>query len=171
MKNPCRLARILTILAFLLRGTFYCAEQPIWEGFDEWAHFGHIQHLAQYGHPPSRSEPVSDELRRSVELVPVSASAAEYSAESLTHDAFWRLPPEERLRRERELRELRPSYKSAPADNQGFGGWRRVFLSGRVRVFAFLLVISIVRHSGVPHAGHLHCPRLVSILLLDYPTG
>lgn len=86
-------------------------EQPIWEGFDEWAHFGYIQSLAQYRHLPSRTEPVSDMLRRSVELAPLSASAAEYSRESLTHDAFWRLSTEERLARERQLEGLRPSYR------------------------------------------------------------
>ena len=110
-------ARNLTIVAFFLRGAFYCAEQPMWEGFDEWAHFGYIQHLAQSGRAPSRSEQVSDELRRSVELVPISAAATESSAGSLTHDAFWQLPLEERLSRERELRELRPSYKSEPLAN------------------------------------------------------
>ena len=92
MPLPFKLARNLTILAFLVRGAFYCAEQPMWEGFDEWAHFGYIQHLAQFGRAPSRSEPVSDELCRSVELAPISAAAAESSAGSLTHDAFWKLP-------------------------------------------------------------------------------
>jgi len=106
-----KLPRNLTILAFVLRGSFYCAEQPMWEGFDEWAHFGYIQHLAQFRRMPSRNEPVSDEVRRSVELVPISAAAAESSPGSLTHDAFWRLPLDERLRRERELRALRPSYQ------------------------------------------------------------
>ena len=119
MPRPYKLARNLTIVAFLLRGAFYCAEQPMWEGFDEWAHFGYIQHLAQFGRAPSRYEPVSDELRRSVELVPISAAAAESSAEALTHDAFWQLPLEERLRRERELKELRPSYKGEPLTNSG----------------------------------------------------
>jgi len=107
------------MVAFLLRGAFYCAEQPMWEGFDEWAHFGYIQHLAQFGRAPLRDEPVSDELRRSVELVPVSAAAAESSAAALTHDAFWQLPLEERLRREWELRELRPSYKGEPLTKSG----------------------------------------------------
>jgi hypothetical protein len=108
---PAATARRLVILAFLLRGIFYCVEQPIWEGFDEWAHFGYVQSLAQHGHLPSRTEAVSDMLRRSVELAPLSASAAEYSRESLTHDAFWRLSTEERLTRERQLEGLSPSYR------------------------------------------------------------
>jgi Dolichyl-phosphate-mannose-protein mannosyltransferase len=116
---PYKSARNLTIAAFLLRGAFYCAVQPMWEGFDEWAHFGYIQHLAQFGRAPSRYEQISDELRRSVELAPISAAAAESSAGSLTHDAFWQLPLEERLSRERELRQLRPSYKGGPLTDSG----------------------------------------------------
>ena len=115
---PKRLVSKPAISAFLLRGAFYCVEQPIWEGFDEWAHFGYIQHLAEYGHPPSRTDSVSDALRRSVELAPISASAAEYSRGSLTHDTFWRLSPEERLIRESELKKLRRSYTSASVGNQ-----------------------------------------------------
>lgn len=156
-----RLARKLTILAFLLRGTFYCAEQPIWEGFDEWAHFGYIQHLVQYGRPPSRSEPVSDELRRSVELVPVSASAAEYSAESLTHDAFWRLPPEERLSRERELRELRPSYESAPAANHVL----RQYEAQQPPLYYLLLAVVYLPFKDVSLPAQVFALRFVSLLI------
>lgn len=104
--------RNLAIVAFLLRGAFYSVEQPMWEGFDEWAHFGYIEHVVRYRRLPSRFDPVSDQLRRSVELAPVSAAAADYSTASITHDAFWRLPVEERLRRERELRGLTTGYKS-----------------------------------------------------------
>lgn len=112
------LALKFMISAFLLRGAFYCLEQPIWEGFDEWAHFGYIQHLGQYGHLPSRTEPVSDELRRSLELAPLSAAAADNSRESVTHDEFWRLSPEDRLAREREVEELRPSFTSSHLGKQ-----------------------------------------------------
>lgn len=106
MPIPNHVVRKLAICAFLLRGAFYCVEQPIWEGFDEWAHFGYIQHLAQYGVVPSRSDPVSHVLQRSVELVPLAASAAEFSTGSLTHDAFWRLPLAERFSRQNQLRAL-----------------------------------------------------------------
>ena len=113
-----RLACKFVILAFLLRGAFYCVEQPIWEGLDEWGHFGYIQHLAQHGRPPSRSDSISAELQRSLELAPVSASAAEYSRASLTHDAFWRLSPQERTARERQLAQLRPQYTNPTAGSQ-----------------------------------------------------
>jgi hypothetical protein len=106
---PYRAAPTLLIAALLVRGAFYCVEQPAWEGFDEWAHFAFIEHVADYGRLPARTEPVSDALRRAVELAPVSASAAGYSRGSLTHDEFWRLSPVERLAREHELQSLRAS--------------------------------------------------------------
>jgi hypothetical protein len=136
-------------------------EQPIWEGFDEWAHFGYIQHLAQYGHPPSRTEPVSDALRRSVELAPVSASAAEYSLGSLTHDAFWRLSPEERLIRERELRELRASYTRASGGNHIL----RQYEAQQPPLYYLLLapVYFTLKDSSLP--AQIYALRFVSLLI------
>lgn len=54
-------------------------------------------------------------LQRSVELAPLSASAAESMPGSLTHDAYWRLSPDQRLSRERELGELRSPRDDARA--------------------------------------------------------
>ncbi len=94
------------LLAFLLRGAFYCAEQPLWEGLDEWAHFAYVDHLVRYGALPTRSDPVSDTVRRSVELTPLAPAAVGDSKTLLTHDTWWRLPAEERRRREQDLRAL-----------------------------------------------------------------
>ena len=113
MPFPRRAAGKLAIAAFLLRGAFYCVEQPLWEGFDEWAHFAYVEHLVTYGRLPGRSEAVSERVCRSVELAPLAASAAENAIGSLTHDAFWRLPAEERLRRERELNSLETPARKA----------------------------------------------------------
>ncbi len=70
---------LLTViwLAFVVRGAFYCVEQPIWEGVDEWAHFAYIQRLGDRGGLPSRTEAVTAVVERTLELVPLSASAGE----------------------------------------------------------------------------------------------
>ena len=40
------LKRLLLIwLCFIFRGVFYCSFLPLWEGFDEWAHFGVAQRM------------------------------------------------------------------------------------------------------------------------------
>jgi hypothetical protein len=104
---PNHVARKLATFSFAGPSTAW--NSPSGRGSTSGRIFGYIQHLAQYGRLPSRSDPASDQLCRSVELAPVSAAAAEFLTESLTHDSFWRLPPGERLSRERELRELRSS--------------------------------------------------------------
>lgn len=76
----------------------------MWEGFDEWAHFAYIQHLADTGSLPLRTDPISPELLSSLRLVPLSKSAAQPIAGSITHEAFWRLPQSDRDEREARVR-------------------------------------------------------------------
>jgi hypothetical protein len=100
-------------LAFLSRGLFYCVEQPMWEGYDEWAHFAYVQHIAEHRTLPSRTDPVSYEVGRSLQLVPLSRSAAAIGPVTITHDLFWQLAPEERRRRELDVRRLSSSATEA----------------------------------------------------------
>jgi len=90
----------------------------MWEGYDEWAHFAYIQQIAEQGQLPARSGNVPDEIQRSLELAPLSYSAAEVVPGAITHDAYWRLPESDRLRRELELRKLTPSYKLPDASER-----------------------------------------------------
>jgi uncharacterized membrane protein len=90
----------------------------MWEGYDEWAHFAYIQQIAKRGQLPARSGNVPDEIQRSLELAPLSHSAAEVVPSGVTHDAYWRLPESDRLRREVELRQLTPAYKLADASEK-----------------------------------------------------
>jgi len=83
----------------------------MWEGYDEWAHFAYIQQIAEQVQLPARSGKVPDEIQRSLELAPLSHSAAEAVLGAVTHDAYWRLSKSDRLRRELELRQLTPAYK------------------------------------------------------------
>ena len=99
-------------LAFVVRALFYCVQQPMWEGYDEWAHFAYIQHFGEYGIPPAKTSPVSSEIQRSLQLVPLSQSAATGIPGSITHDSFWKLGIEERRSREQELRMLLSSAET-----------------------------------------------------------
>ena len=157
---PSRAVVRLAILAFLLRGAFYCVEQPIWEGFDEWAHFGYIQRIAHSGRLPSRAEPVSAQLRRAVEVAPASEVAAP-SAGSLTYDAYWRLPPAERINREVELRGLRFSYKSA-------AGGGRVLMQYEAQqppLYYLLLAVPLLAMNDASVPAQVLALRLVSLML------
>lgn len=104
-----RVCVVAVWLAFLVRGAFYCVEQPLWEGYDEWAHFAYLQHLAEHGSLPSRQDAVSPFVDRSLQLAPLSRSAAEVGPGAITHDLFWQLPEDERARRQEELFRLTPA--------------------------------------------------------------
>jgi hypothetical protein len=119
-KRHYRVLLIAIWLAFLSRGLFYSVQQPMWEGYDEWAHFAFIQHIAELRTLPSRTDLVSPEVQRSLLLVPLSQAAAKVAPGTITHDSFWRLAPEERRRREEGVRRLNftesgTGYPSLPA--------------------------------------------------------
>lgn len=97
--------------ALLVRGAFYAVEQPLWEGFDEWAHFARIEQ----GSSTRAQDPVPGDVEASLALAPLSAAAAEGRPDRTTHDQYWRLPPSERARRESELRRLRPGAPTSLA--------------------------------------------------------
>jgi hypothetical protein len=57
---------------FIVRGIFYCSVWPLWEGFDEWAHFGVAQEMSTTGRAIiDRSAPLSKEINASLELAPL----------------------------------------------------------------------------------------------------
>lgn len=88
-----------------MRGLFYCSFQPLWEGFDEWAHFAYIERLATSGQLlVDRNEPIPSEVNSSLQLAPVPWVLRGLPEPALTQDAWWRLPVEERLERQRELK-------------------------------------------------------------------
>ncbi len=108
-------------LAFITRGAFYCVEQPLWEGYDEWAHFAYVQQIADQGTLPSRADAVPRIVDRSLQLAPLSESASRVGPETITHDLFWQLPPAERVRRHEALRRL----SSAPRPGEPQVGVRQ----------------------------------------------
>jgi hypothetical protein len=58
-------------LVFLIRGAFYCQLIPLWEGYDEWAHYAFVEHLRlHHGSLPRTSDGVSEEIRESVQSAP-----------------------------------------------------------------------------------------------------
>jgi hypothetical protein len=55
---PARYWVLLLWACFVLRGTFYACAIPLWEGFDEYAHYARIEFLATAGREPTRSKSV-----------------------------------------------------------------------------------------------------------------
>jgi 4-amino-4-deoxy-L-arabinose transferase-like glycosyltransferase len=91
---------------FVLRGVFYAASLPIWEGFDEYAHFAFAHHLSIYGALPDPDARVSSEISQSLKLAPLPWLLNDWPPPSLPHDAFWQLPVETRAERAEGLKNI-----------------------------------------------------------------
>lgn len=98
-------------LCFLVRGFFYATLLPLWEGYDEHAHFAFVQHVATHaGLPVAAGTRTSREVEESFRLAPMPWMERQSCAPPCrTHDDYWRLSSEERERRGRQLRSLPPS--------------------------------------------------------------
>jgi hypothetical protein len=58
-------------LAFLIRGFFYAAILPIWEGYDEPYHFAYIQCLIATHTTPTLTTPISRQVDASLHVLPL----------------------------------------------------------------------------------------------------
>ena len=89
---------------FFARLAFYCAMLPLWEGYDEWAHFAVIRQMAVHGDVLApRDAPVSRDVEASFQFAPVPWEMRALKAPSVTQDDFWQLPAEARGAREAAL--------------------------------------------------------------------
>jgi hypothetical protein len=110
-------ALALVWLMFLARGLFYIAYLPLWEGFDEWAHYAVIQNMAvQHEAVVGREERASREVRLSLELAPRRPGATN---RELEYGSYWSLPVADRLARDAALKSLSPRLGAVP-DREAF---------------------------------------------------
>jgi 4-amino-4-deoxy-L-arabinose transferase-like glycosyltransferase len=180
-------------LCFLARAIFYCAALPLWEGYDEYAHFAVVQRMALRGEPlVARDAPVGQDIALSLALAPVPWELRTLPPPSVTHDDFWRLPPAERARRESDFRAIPPAAAllDAPGNLRAYEGlqgplfgWvmaplllaaRHAHLATQlllVRLFAVALVSLIIpltfliaRHVFRDDALALGCAAIVSVM-------
>src|SRR5580698_5348334 len=104
-----RSRRWMTIVwaCFLARLMFYSAMLPLWEGYDEWAHFAVVRQIAFGGHLlVSRGAPLPRDVEASLQLAPVPWELRSFAPPAVTRDDYWNLPFEERERREQALRSM-----------------------------------------------------------------
>ena len=96
---------------FLARLLFYSAVMPLWEGYDEWAHFAVVRRMAFGGQLlVPRDAPISRDVEASLELAPVPWELRSLPPPAVTEDEYWKLSPPERARRLAELRALPSSW-------------------------------------------------------------
>ena len=107
---------LLIWVCFLVRGAFYSTIFPLWEGFDEWAHFAVIQRIALRGEfLVRRYGPISRNIEASLGFAPVPWELRYLPAPSITYDAYWHLPEEERERREVQFHSMPASWATEDA--------------------------------------------------------
>ena len=100
---------------FLVRGAFYCSMMPLWEGWDEYAHFAILQHWMESTTLPQPENRISREIDESMRLAPLAYELRWIGAPYLTHGQWWALPAAERADRERRLAALPAAWAREPA--------------------------------------------------------
>ncbi|RPJ86775.1 MAG: hypothetical protein EHM18_04490 [Acidobacteria bacterium] len=104
-----RRALLLIWAIFLVRAGFYLSFTPLWEGFDEHAHFAYIQLMAVEGRlPVADKDRISQEVYSSLKQAPLPWQPGGFGI-GLTHDQYWKLDEADRRRLEAGLRALDPS--------------------------------------------------------------
>src|ERR1700733_6516774 len=79
-----------------IRLLFYASMLPLWEGFDEWAHFGVIRATAHGAILPARDTRIPRDVETSLRVAPLPWALRQLPPPSVTHDDFWQLPQAER---------------------------------------------------------------------------
>lgn len=104
---------------FLVRGAFYSAMLPLWEGWDEYAHFAWIEHWNDRGTLPVATDKVSQEIDESMRLAPLARELRWLGAPYLIHEEWRALPAAESEARVRALAVLSPSlaHEAAASDS------------------------------------------------------
>lgn len=150
--------RFLVLLwtIFFARGLFYASFVPLWEGFDEYAHYAVLQNIATSGRALiDMDEPVSREVQASLELAPVP-----WLVNGLTHDAYWLLPAEERRQREQKLRSLPAALTREPAR-----GGEHAYEAQQAPLYYWLLSPAYRLSAALSLPSRVWLLRLISLLV------
>jgi hypothetical protein len=99
-------------IGFAVRLIFYATAFPIWEGFDEWAHFAVIRQVTARHPLVPRDALVPLDVDASMQLVPMPRTLSNLPGAAVSHEQFWALPPEERASREAQFRAIPREYAS-----------------------------------------------------------
>jgi hypothetical protein len=121
MNSALRRTRAVILAYGLFGAAFYCALLPLWEGFDEFYHYGYVQHVSTtWSIPVIWKTPISRELWNSLDFVPVSHFLQPYfQRPSTKFEDYFRLPAEQRIAQRRALDSI-PSalqHEPSPRDN------------------------------------------------------
>jgi hypothetical protein len=155
-------ALVFLWLAFVVRGLWYSALMPAWEGYDERFHFAALQNVAS-GHGMPRADTlVSLEVQSSLHLLPLPWELQFQSIPQplITHDDFWRLSPAERKQRVDSVRALPPEQGSEPATEP-----IQNYESQQAPLYFWLAGVPMGWMSKLPLLTRLYLLRMLNVLL------
>ncbi len=140
--------------AFLVRGFFYAGALPLWEGFDEYAHFAYVEQIVR-GEQflVDRTQTVPADVALSLTVAPLPWELRKSAGSARTLEAFWKLPPPERAAQLEQLRSLTP--QSALAQK---GGEALIYGALQPPLYYWL--------AALPYAVIRERPLLESVLVL-----
>lgn len=138
-------------ICFLVRGWFYAAMFPLWEGYDEFAHFGVIRAMAVRGLVlPPRDQRGPRDVEESLKLAPVPWEVRTWSVfqgSSLTQEEYWSLTAEDRRGRQAALRLMPADWRLQDSDN-GISAYEA--LQPPLYYWLMAPVLRIVERSDLP---------------------
>ncbi len=100
-------SKVILALA-LLNAALYCCVLPLWEGFDEPFHYGYVQSIERsHAIPVTNRTTISQEIRESLNAVPLSRLLSQVVPGSLSFEEWSKLTDAEKLARRSRLHLLR----------------------------------------------------------------
>ena len=100
----------------VVRLLFYASMLPLWEGFDEWAHFAVVGAIAHGEWLPARDIRIGRDVEATLRTAPLPWTLRNLPLPSLSHDDFWRLSEQERSARLAEFRSIPRAWANAAGD-------------------------------------------------------
>jgi hypothetical protein len=127
----------LLILLALSGAVLYSCVLPVWEGFDEPFHYGYLETLlADHRMPVVKRTFVSQEIRQSLKLLPVSWILHNALPESISFEEWFRLGAGERRARLARLGALPPSLQNQSSDLPNYEAQQAPFAYALLAPFA-----------------------------------
>ena len=157
-----KLLMTLLWMAFIVRGAWYCAVSPPWEGYDEPYHFAALQHVASGQGLTHTDTPVSLEVQKSLHLLPVpwELQFQAIPRPLTTHEDFWSLPADERERRIIAVRGLRPDEGSQAGTEPILN-----YEAQQPPLYYWLFAVPLRWMRSLPLLSRLYLLRLVNVLV------
>ncbi len=148
--------------AFVVRGVWYCAMLPAWEGYDEPFHFAVLQHVSGGQGMPRDGALVSLEVQKSLHLLPLPWELHFHSIPGplTSHEDFWRLPPAEREARIAAVHELAPQDGSQAATEPIVN-----YESQQPPLYYWIFALPMRWMSGLSLLSRLYALRILNVLL------